>query len=477
MSQTTMAGVEVYFEFEEGEREMKFSKWLSMTMVLVFVVIAAACGKKVEAPKQAADQNTTPDTVKVWTYPVHGKYEDDIKDLIADFNKQYPHIKVEYEVLSWAEGPKKFDVALNAGSPPDLYFGGMNGQYVSTGLALPIDSYLTDTIKKDFLPGTLETMQFGGKQYGLPIYQSLWGWGANKRILDEAGVDYKKIQANGWTWDEFLEIAKKLKKQLPNGSTQYALVTDGTSIDFLDMITRSAGLVDAVDAKGNFIWNDDKILNALKFINTLVKDGILPKESVALAPAKRTEMFYAGQAAIISKAIPYYDVIIANRNKDIDAGKVQGEKIEYIQLPIPHSKDVKGYGPTAGGGEGYIAFTQKGASNEQHKKNTFLVMDALTGAKAGNSANELCLPFVRTSQAKLFEGKGLAKAHNLEVSKKMRENLSPQVALSIDVDKAAKLKQFREQVEKPNFQALLAGEKTPEAVAEEFKSKGQQMLR
>jgi multiple sugar transport system substrate-binding protein len=320
-------------------------------------------------------------------------------------------------------------------------------------------------------------MKFGGKQYGMPLYQSLWGWGANKRILDEAGIDYKKIQENGWTWDEFLEAAKKLGKKLPDGTQQYALVTDGTSIDFLDMITRNAGLVDAVDEKGNFIWNDSKISDAVTFISKLVKDGVLPKETVALQPAKRSEMFYAGQAAIISKAIPYYDVMIANRNKDIDAGKVQGEKIEYIQLPVPHSSSVKGYGVTTGGGEGYVAFTQKGASNEQHKKNVFLVMEALSGAQAGNSANELCLPFVRTSQAKAFEGKGLAKDINFTVSKKMRENLAPQVALSIDVDKAAKLKQYREQVEKPVFQALLAGEKAPEAAVEELKTKGQQMLR
>lgn len=462
---------------------MKWNKPLSMGMAIALAATAVACGKAEPAPQAGEgtnagqEQSAAPDTVKVWTYPVHAAYETDIKQLIADFNKTYPNIKVEYEVLSWAEGPQKFDVALNAGNPPDLYFSGMNGQYVDTGLALPIDSYMTDAIKSDFLPGTLDTMKFAGKQYGMPLYQSLWGWGANKRIFDEAGIDYKKIQENGWTWDEFLEAAKKLNKKLPDGSTQYALVTDGTSIDFLDMITRSAGLVDAVDAKGNFIWNDSKIADAVNFINTMVKDGVLPKETVALQPTKRTEMFYAGQAAIISKAIPYYDVMIANRNKDIDAGKVQGEKIEYIQLPVPHAPSVKGYGASTGGGEGYVAFTQKGATSDQHKKNTFLVMEALSGAQAGNSANELCLPFVRTSQAKAFEGKGLAKPINYTVSQKMRENLSPQVALSIDTAKAAKLKQYREQVEKPVFQALLAGEKTPDAAVSELQSKGQQMLR
>lgn len=456
------------------------NKWLALFMVLVLVAVTAACGKKEETPQAGGDTtkvDTTPDTVKVWTYPVHGTYENDMKDLVADFNKQYPHIKVEYEVMSWAEGPKKFDVALNAGDPPDLYFGALNGSYVSTGLVLPLDSYMTPQIKEDFLPGTLETMQMNGKQYGIPIYQSLWGWGGNKRILTEAGVDYKKIQEKGWTWTEFLEIAKKLNKKLPNGTQQYAITTDGTSTDFIDMLSKANGLVDAVDEKGNFIWNDNKMLDTLKFIDTLRKEGLMPKEVAALTPAKRSDMFYAGQTAIISKAIPYYDIMIANRNKDIDAGKVQGEKIDYIQLPVPHGDGISGYGKTAGGGEGYIMFRQKNDKGAQHAKNAFLVMEALTGAKAGNSANELALPFVRKSQAKAFEGKSLAKPENVVAATNMRNNASVNVSLTIDADKAAKLKQYREQVLKPTFQALLAGEKTPEAAADDLKSKGTQMLK
>ena len=455
-------------------------------MAVVFVLVTAACGKKEETPPQTGNAGNgqqqeapKPDTVVVWTYPVHAKYADDIKELVADFNKQYPHITVEYEVLSWAEGPKKFDVALNAGNPPDLYFGAVGGQYVNTGLAVEIDQFLTQEIKDDFLPGTLESMQINGKQYGLPLYQSLWGWGGNKRILEEAGVDWKKIQEQGWTWNEFLEIAKKLNKKLPNGAQQYALVTDGNgaNLDFIDMLTRNIGLVDSVDEKGNFIWNDNRILETLKFIDTLRKEGFIPKETAAISAQKRTDMFYAGEAAIISKAIPYYDVMIANRNKDIDAGKVQGEKIEYVQLPVPHHESLQGYGKTMGAGEGYMMFRQKNDKGEQHLKNVFLVMEALSGAKAGNSANELCLPFVRKSQAKLFEGKSLANPQNLVASQKMRENVVKPVTLSIDPDKAAKLKQYREQVIKPVFQALVAGEKTPEQAFEELKTKGEQMLK
>lgn len=463
---------------------MKKGKMLAWSLVLSMSLVTAACSKNDPAPQASTggkeapktEAAAKPDTVKVWTYPVHGKYEDDLKDLIKDINAKYPNIKVEYEMLSWAEGPKKFDVALNAGDPPDLYFHAVAGSYVNTGLALQLDKYLTPEIKDDYLPGTLDLAKIQGKQYGLPLYQFQWGWGGNKRILEEAGIDWKKIQQQGWTWDEFLEAGKKLTKKLPDGSTQYGLVTDGNGAnnDFIQLVTRNSGLQDVVDKDGKFIWNDDRILDSMKFIDSLIKSGIMPKETSALAAAKRTDMFYAGQAAIISKAIPYYDVMIANRNKDIDAGKVKGEKIDYVQLPVPHS--AKYPGMTTSGAEGYVAFKQKNDKGEEHAKNTFLVMEMLSGAKAGNSANELCLPFVRKSQAKLFEGKSLAKDYNKAASDTMAKSISVPVDLTIDVDKAAKVKQYYEQVVKPTVQAVFNSEKTPDQAAEEFKNKGKQIL-
>ncbi|CAM3620209.1 ABC transporter substrate-binding protein [Marinicrinis lubricantis] len=431
-------------------------------------------GGSTPAPSGNDQEKPEEDTVVVWTYPVHGYYEDELKELVADIEQQYPHITVKTEMLSWAEGPQKFDVALNSGNPPDLYFHSVDGMYVNTGLAIQLDEYLTPEIKEDYYPGTLELGQIQGKQYGLPLYQYQWAWGGNKRILEEAGIDWQTIQKEGWTWTEFKEAAQQLTKQLPDGSTQYALVTDGTSLDFIEMLTRNNNMPDVLDEEGNFQWNDERIVETLTFIKDLLDAGHMPKETAAIAPAKRTEMFYAGQAAIISKAIPYYDVMIVNRNKDIDAGKVEGEKIDFVLLPVPHHD---GAPPkTTMGGEGYVAFRQKNDKGEEHARNTFLVMEALSGAKAGNSANELALPFVRKSQAELFEGKGLGNPVNQEAAKIMAENISMPVVLKLDVDLAAKQKQFKEQVVKPNIQALFAGEKSPEDIAEEFKSRGQQIL-
>lgn len=449
---------------------MKKSLMLCMIVVLVLMT---ACGNSDKGASSAKSPDAK-DTITVWTYPVHGTYEDELKSLVSAFETEHPNITVKTEILSWAEGPQKFDVALNAGSPPDLYFHAVDGSYVNTGLALDLDPYMTDDIKNDYLPGTLELAQIGGKQYGLPLYQFQWAWGGNKRILEEAGIDWKSIQQNGWTWSEFTEAAAKLTKKLPDGSTQYGLVTDGTSLDFIEMLTRNNGMPDVLNEKGEFQWGDDRIKQTLGFIKSLLDKGYMPKETAAIAPKKRSDMFYAGQAAIISKAIPYYDVMIQNRNKDIDAGKVTGEKIDFVLLPVPHSDNAPA--KTTMGAEGYVAFKQKNDQGEQHAKNTFMLMEYLSNAKAGNASNELVLPFVRKSQADMYAGKELGTPETIAASKKMAENIQIPVTLSLDTAAAAKMKQFKEQVVTPNIQALYSGEKTPEAIAEDFKSKAGQIL-
>lgn len=449
-------------------------KSLVLLSLIVVIALVSACGNKGGNNAGSNDGAEKPDKVVVWTYPVHGTYEDELKQLVADFNKEHPNIEVQTEMLSWAEGPKKFDVALNAGNPPDLYFHSVDGMYVNTGLALPINNYLTDETKQDFLPGTLELGQIQGEQYSLPLYQFQWAWGGNKRLLEEAGIDWQKVQKEGWTWTEFKEAAAKLTKKTADGKQQYALVTDGTSLDFIEMLTRNNGMVDVLDTDGKFQWNDNRIVDTMKFVQDLLAAGNMPKETAAIAPAKRTEMFYAEETAIISKAIPYYDVMIQNRNKDIEAGTVQGEKIDFVLLPVPHNDGAQALSTM--GGEGYVAFKQKNDKGEQHAKNTVLVMEALSGAAAGNAANELALPFVRQSQVDLFEGKGLGKEENLAAAKVMAENIAAPVLLSLDVDLAAKMKQFKEQVVKPNMQALFAGEKAPDAIASDFISKGKQIL-
>ena len=77
-------------------------KGLVLAMVLLMVWITA-CGNSGGAASNDPGAN---DTVTVWTYPVHGTYEDELKDLIADFNKEHPNITVKRKCSPGLRDPK-----------------------------------------------------------------------------------------------------------------------------------------------------------------------------------------------------------------------------------------------------------------------------------------------------------------------------------------------------------------------------------
>ena len=107
-------------------------------------------------------------------------------------------------------------------------------------------------------------------------------------------------------------------------------------------------------------------------------------------------------------------------------------------------------------GEGYVAFKQKKDKGEEHAKNTFLIMEGLSGAKAGNSANELVLPFVRKSQAEFYEGKGLGTESTIKAAEIFANFKEIPVTLNLDAEASGNQKKFKEQVVKPNIQALFS---------------------
>ncbi|HEY3108625.1 MAG TPA: twin-arginine translocation signal domain-containing protein, partial [Chloroflexota bacterium] len=47
--------------------------------------------------------------------------EPSIKQTIENFRKENPNVTIQLEMLNFDAGPQKFEVALRAGTPPDVY--------------------------------------------------------------------------------------------------------------------------------------------------------------------------------------------------------------------------------------------------------------------------------------------------------------------------------------------------------------------
>lgn len=407
------------------------------------------------------------DVVKVWTYPVHGDYEPELQELIKSFEAENENIKIEYEVLSWAEGPQKFDIALNSGNPPDIYFGKPQGKYVDSGLAVDLTGKL-NVNESVYNEVALDHMRIEGGLYGLPIYMFLHVWGGNKQLMEQYGIDYEKIQTEGWTWAEFKELAAKGVTTKASGEQQYGFVFQGNNEELLDHLALNNGLPYRFNEDG-ITWNDDKILETMKYIRSLIDDGIMPRETAAVDPAKRMELYYNHQALFFGRAIPYFDPVVEAHNEEIREGKIEGEEVDFVLLPIPHNEGQEQV--SFGGSEGYMLFTQKNAK-EDHVNNSIKVLEHLTSAEAGQSAAALALPQVHKDAEGKFE---MPLAPYNEVA---AEVLASKVLPPAKVSAAAKAKddRFRTEVVIPTFQGILSGEVTPEEALETFKTKGTEIF-
>ncbi|WP_139488651.1 ABC transporter substrate-binding protein [Brevibacillus dissolubilis] len=441
-----------------------------LTLLSAAMVMVAGCSSQ-EPTATTNPASGEKDVVTVWTYPVHNDYEPELKKLLESFQSKNPNIEVKYEVLSWAEGPKKFDIALNAGNPPDIYFDKPLGKYVDTGLLVDIKDMIGDKAN-NYEPVAIDYMKYEDGLYGLPLYMFLHVWGGNKALMEKEGIDYVKIQKEGWTWKEFKEIAQKVTKKNEKGEDQYGLVFQGsgnTSDELLNHLALNNGLPYRVTKDGQFTWNDDKILDTMKYIRELSDAGILPKETAAIDPKKRMELFYNNQAVFMGRAIPYFDQMMKTRNADIDAGKVQGQKVEFVLLPIPHNEGEKQV--AVGGAEGYMLFKQK-ETTDAHLQNSLKVLEHLTGDEAAQASITLGLPPVQKKARETYQP--IISKENDEAAKVLAGYVLPPAGISVETGAADD--QFKAEVILPTVQTLLNGETTPEQALETFQSKGKMIF-
>src|SRR5262245_32843958 len=117
---------------------------------------------------------------------------------------------VEYSIMGAGQIAPKLVAALEAGNPPDITLvgGGYLQLYRSQGHLLEVTD-LVDKMQKvpgGLLPASLPSAMHQGKAYGVPQSVSPWALVTRLDLLDAAKVDPPK------TWDEFIEVCKKLQK-------------------------------------------------------------------------------------------------------------------------------------------------------------------------------------------------------------------------------------------------------------------------
>jgi multiple sugar transport system substrate-binding protein len=138
------------------------------------------------------------------------------------FTAKYPNIKLN-SITPGGDFMEKLKTATAAGTPPDVA-DAHHGRVRDLAYSATIQD-LAKYLKRDPYPKEhlgWDAYQWQGKQFGIPWGLSSTAIFYNRTLFERAGV---AAPPDNWTWDQFLEAAKKLTKK---GATDAETIWGGT---------------------------------------------------------------------------------------------------------------------------------------------------------------------------------------------------------------------------------------------------------
>jgi len=428
-------------------------------------------------PTPAATNSDAKDTITALLPPVSGNFQKQFDQMQKDFNALYPNLTLKIEPASWEDMTSKLDTQVNAGSPPDIAFIGSGGipKYVNQGMLMDITDVVTPEMVADYDPVPFEYMKNGKGLYGFPAYMEVHSIGGNKEFLEKAGIDWKDVQVNGWTYDKFREAIKKGVVTEPGKPTRYGFVFAVKGVaakDYLSIMAKSAGMPSEFDKDLKYTYTSKNYLGLLKDLRQLIDDGSMPKELSSVDAGKRWNMFLTGQTMITGKGLATFENNARQNNEKIknkDAGAVKDSiEVEYVALPVPSFQGAEAVATTVV--DGYVTFRGKKEPTAEHKANVVKAAYFLASGKvaAQTSADGFLNLITKSGREAAKDFPVNRDPNNFAAIENMLKHATP-ARPDIPTDLGAKAIKIETEVIVPKFQALLAGEMTPEAMFEEIK--------
>ena len=169
-------------------------------------------------------------------------------------------------------------------------------EFAAAGFLRPIESIDHEWVRRehetDFLPPLIAANRFGGQTYGVSAFADVAGLWCRRRDLDALGLEPPR------TWNELRAVARKLaaggRKRpiaMPGGSQG----SETTAYCLTAFLASNGG---AVFDGGSVILDSPQNVQALRFLRSLVEDGLMPAEVVAYEWNRSTAMLAEGRVSI-----------------------------------------------------------------------------------------------------------------------------------------------------------------------------------
>jgi multiple sugar transport system substrate-binding protein len=337
-------------------------------MSLHWLKVAAATGVAAVALASAAYAQTVRVTVAEYSSKTGPYFE----KAATEFEAANPGTDVQIEVVPWDVLQQKLTTDISGGANADLAIIGTRWliDYVSQGIAAPLDDYITDDFRGRFIDTFLSPSVMDGKTYGLPIAASARAMYYNKALFEQAG-----ITAPPATWDELKAAAEKIKAL---GGDNYGFGLQGKEIEtdvyfYYALWSQGGNLIEEDGTSG---LDTEAAYKAAQIYKDLIDQGLTEPGVTSLNREDVQNLFKQGRIGMMITA-PFLSNQIKEEAPDLQYG--------VAAIPAGPNGDRGTYGVT----DSIIMF-----ENSQNKDTAWKFMDYLftTEKRAEFDENEGFLP-------------------------------------------------------------------------------------
>lgn len=338
-----------------------------------------------------------------WAFPtfktvdgVSGKYE---QSLVEEFNKKYPNIKVNVEMIDFQNGPEKITTAIQGGTAPDVLFDapGRIIDYGTSGYLVPLNDMIKETgLDTDITSeGLLAACSDGENYWMYPTSAAPFVMAVNKTALEKEGL-WDKVPHEGdrsWTTDQFVELSKAMAEKGYKGVEIYAGGQGGDQ-GTRAFVTNLTGATIMDSDRTKYTMDTPEGLDAFKLVDQGVKEGWLTGNTQGVAN-DALEHFTTPTNSTFWAVNLWSPNLHAARQKELDASGIEAFA---VSLPSKSGKPNLEYLVN-----GYAIFDNKDENKIAAAKEfvKFLADDPTIGKQNVTATN--CFP-VRKSFGDLYSG-------------------------------------------------------------------------
>jgi len=285
----------------EVKEERMRKSWKYAAVFFLAASCLAGCGQKEIKPGDIAGYEEGESYLSIWVHTIEDTPEGDAyAESVRRFNEKYDgryFADIEFIPRNDSGGgySDKVNASVMSGGLPDvLTVDGPNvAAYAANGIIQPL-SELRDEERAVYLDSILEQGTYNDKLYTLGAMESSVGLYYNKDILENAGIDIPSGD-DPWTWNEFLDICKKLDPVMKE-KNGYCLdmtfpVGEASIYYYAPFFWANGG--DFVSGDGlsvDGIFNSDANVEAVNFFRGLVENDYMSKTPI-------DKLFETGRAA------------------------------------------------------------------------------------------------------------------------------------------------------------------------------------